>query len=259
MHGRDIPVLFMDKMITKATVSRIRSLRDKRFRDRSGLFVAEGVKLVRDLIDGGMEPEELYVCGDDMGVPAVAVSPDDMARMSHLKTPSSVLAVMKKRSIGFDPAIWHDNLVIALDGVQDPGNLGTIIRAADWFGIEHVICSPSTVDLYNTKAVQATMGALCRVNVHYMPLEPLLERATGEGIPVYGTFLDGDDIYSSPLTRGGVVVMGNEGQGISPSVGATVTKRLFIPPFPEGRATGESLNVGVATAIVCALFRGRVR
>ncbi|MDE7356099.1 MAG: RNA methyltransferase [Rikenellaceae bacterium] len=250
----------MDNVITKSAVSRIRSLRDKRFRDQSGLFVAEGAKLVRDLIDGGMEPESLYVCGDDdMGVPAVAVSAGDMARMSHLKTPSSVLAVMKKRPAVFDCASWHDNLVIALDGVQDPGNLGTIIRAADWFGIEQIVCSPSTADLYNTKAVQATMGALCRVNVCYMPLEPLLERAAGEDVPVYGTFLDGDDIYSSPLTRGGVVVMGNEGQGISDSVGAAVTRRLLIPPFPAGRVTGESLNVGVATAIVCALFRGRLR
>lgn len=244
--------------LTKVRVAFVRSLRDKRYRDESGLFVAEGVKLVGDLIAGGMEAEAVYVTGDaSLPVPAKKISPAVMARMSHLKSPSPVLAVMRKREAKPDCYAWLDNLVLALDGVQDPGNLGTIIRAADWFGIEHIVCSPSTADIYNTKTVQATMGALCRVDVRYEPLEPLIERATGDGVPVYGTFLDGYDIYASELSANGLIVMGNEGNGISASVAGMVTHRLLIPSYPEGRVTGESLNVGVATAVVCSVFRGR--
>ena len=169
---------------TKARIAFVRSLHDKRIRDESGLFVAEGAKLVGDLIAGGMEPEAIYATDEALMPAATRVSPAVMERMSHLKSPSSVLAVMRKRRVGFDPEAWHDNLVLALDKVQDPGNLGTIIRAADWFGIEHIVCSPSTADLYNAKTVQATMGALCRVSVHYTLLEPLTERAAGEGVPV---------------------------------------------------------------------------
>ncbi len=241
---------------TKARVAFVRSLRDKRVRDGNGLFVAEGAKLVADLIAGGMEAEAVYVAEGAVFGSACMVSSAVMARMSHLKTPSSVLAVMRKRRAEFDPEAWHDNLVLALDGVQDPGNLGTIIRAADWFGIEHIVCSPSTADLYNHKTVQATMGSMCRVSVHYAPLEPLLRRAAGEGVPVYGTFLDGDDIYAADLSANGLIVMGNEGNGICASVAGIVTRRLLIPSYPPGRPTGESLNVGVAAAVVCSLFRG---
>ncbi|MDE6482686.1 MAG: RNA methyltransferase [Rikenellaceae bacterium] len=243
---------------TKARVAFVRSLRDKRCRDESGLFVAEGAKLVGDLLAGGMEAEAVYVTGDaSFAVPVERVSPAVMARMSHLKSPSQVLAVMRKREAEPYDAAWRDGLVLVLDGVQDPGNLGTIIRAADWFGIEHIICSPSTADLYNAKTVQATMGSLCRVSVRYAPLEPLIERAAGDGVPVYGTFLDGDDIYTAGLSDNGLIIMGNEGNGISGPVAAKVTHRLLIPSYPEGRPTGESLNVGVAAAVVCSVFRGR--
>jgi len=243
---------------TKARVAFVRSLRDKRARDGSGLFVAEGAKLVGDLIAGGMEAEAVYAVGEvSLPVSVTAVSPAVMARMSHLKSPSSVLALMRRRRAELNPAAWHDNLVLALDGVQDPGNLGTIIRAADWFGIEHILCSPSTADLYNHKTVQATMGSMCRVSVHYAPLEPLVRRAVGEGVPVYGTFLDGDDIYSADLSDNGLIIMGNEGNGISAEVADMVPHRLLVPSYPKGRPTGESLNVGVAAAVVCSVFRGR--
>ena len=142
------------------------------------------------------------------------------------------------------------------DGVQDPGNLGTIVRLADWFGIGHVFCSPQSADIFGPKAVQATMGALARVQVHYTDLAEELRKFPGQ---IYGTFLDGDDIYSTPLSSAGVIVMGNEGNGVSPEVGALVNARLFVPPFPQGKATSESLNVAMATAIVCAEFRRRMK
>ena len=143
-------------------------------------------------------------------------------------------------------------LVLALDTVQDPGNLGTIVRIADWYGIEHILCSPLCADLYNPKVVQATMGALARVEVHYVELEETFRHISG---PVYGTFLDGENIYGQELSSAGIIVMGNEGNGISPEIRKCVTHRLFLPSYPEGRTTSESLNVAVATAVVCAEFR----
>ena len=147
-------------------------------------------------------------------------------------------------------------LVLALDGVQDPGNVGTILRVADWFGIEHVFCSPDTADAFAPKTVQATMGALSRVHVHYLELPEFLA-ALPDGVPVFGTFLDGDDMYACPVSPHGVIVMGSEGNGISSAVEHHVNSRLFIPSWPSGRMTSESLNVAIATAVVCAEFRRR--
>ena len=147
-------------------------------------------------------------------------------------------------------------LCLALDTVQDPGNLGTIVRLADWFGIRHIFCSPSTSDVFAPKVVQATMGALARVRLHYGPLPDLMRRLDA-GVPVYGTFLDGDDLYAAPLEQCGLLVMGNEGNGISPEVEACVRQRLYIPNYPSGVPTSESLNVAIATAVACAEFRRR--
>jgi len=144
---------------------------------------------------------------------------------------------------------------LALDGIQDPGNLGTIIRIADWFGIPDIICSHDTVEVYNPKVVQATMGALSRVRVHSLDLSECMKQV--EELPVYGTFLDGVNIYKQPLTSYGLIVMGNEGNGITPAVEQYISQRLFIPNFPQGKPTSESLNVAVATAIVCGEFRRR--
>ena len=148
-------------------------------------------------------------------------------------------------------------LTIALDGVQDPGNLGTICRLADWFGIDDIVCSAETADIFNPKAIQATMGAIARVKVHYTDLEGFLETASKENVPVYGTFLDGDNIYERHLSTDGIIVMGNEGKGISQRISRFVSERLFIPNYPQDRITTESLNVAVATAITCAEFRRR--
>ena len=149
--------------------------------------------------------------------------------------------------------------MLALDDVQDPGNMGTIVRLADWFGIRDIVCSEATADCFNPKVVQATMGAITRVRVHYLPLPGLLEKALSDGIPVYGTFLDGDDIYGAELSADGILVMGNEGKGIGPDVEKCVSRRLYIPSYPGGTATSESLNVAVATAVACAEFRRRLR
>ncbi len=149
-----------------------------------------------------------------------------------------------------------DKLTLVLDGVQDPGNLGTIIRIADWFGIEDIICSKDTVDVYNPKVVQATMGSIARVRVSYMDLKQLFE-VLPPTLPVYGTLLEGNNMYSEQLSHNGIIIMGNEGKGISPQIRQFISKGLRIPNYPEGRDTADSLNVAVATAIICAEFRRR--
>jgi len=146
-------------------------------------------------------------------------------------------------------------LVLALDGIQDPGNMGTIVRLADWFGIEHIVCSPDTADVFAPKTVQATMGALAHVKVHYTPLDAWLKDVSARSIPLYGALLDGEDIYSQSLTSYGVIVMGNEGNGIRPQTAALIDHPLYIPAYPPERPTTESLNVAIATAVVCAEFR----
>ena len=153
------------------------------------------------------------------------------------------------------PEVVSESLCLALDDIQDPGNLGTIIRLADWFGIEHIFCSQGTVDVYNPKTIQATMGALARVKLHYCNLPSMI--AELGNVPVYGTFLDGDNMYEKKLTNYGLIVMGNEGNGVSQEVAELVNERLYIPNYPLQRETSESLNVAVATAVVCAEFRRR--
>lgn len=249
-------------MATKAEINTIRSLRRASERRESGLFVAEGVKLVSEAVASGWHIERLFALEScraaDRWDKAERVSPKEMERMSHLKTPSDVLALIRMPRHGL-PAEPGRQLTLALDGVQDPGNLGTIMRLADWFGIGDVICSPDTVDCFSPKTVQATMGSVFRVRAHYTPLPGLLREAAAQGIPVYGTFLEGDDIYGDRLSEGGIIVLGNEGRGVSPEVAATVTRKLYIPPYPAGAATAESLNVSVAAAIVCSEFRRRTR
>ena len=180
--------------------------------------------------------------------------------MSSLSTQPPVIAVYvipKSRDVGVDAV--RNRLAIALDRVQDPGNLGTIVRIADWFGITDIICSLDTVDIYNPKTVQATMGAISRVNVSYVNLAEFLSSAAKSGTPIYGTFLDGESIYTSPLAQNGIIIMGNEGKGISAEVEANVSQRLLIPHFSsDGSApSSDSLNVAMATAIVVAEFRRR--
>ncbi len=229
----------MSTELSKAKIKYINSLSHKKYRDQEGLFIAEGPKLVREL-EPYFQLVEKY-------------EGENVNKISLLDTPQQVLALFRKREeIQHIPA--GDELCIALSDIQNPGNLGTIVRLADWYGIEHVICSHGCADIYNPKTVQATMGAMARVHVHYCDLAGYLSLLP-EGYPVYGTFLNGDNIYSSPLTRGGIIIMGNEGHGIPEDIEGFVNHRLYIPNYPVGRPTTQSLNVAVATAVTCSEFR----
>jgi TrmH family RNA methyltransferase len=184
----------------------------------------------------------------------IEVSQEELSRVSLLKTPQQVLALFAQPHYTLRTGWPQQELCLALDDIQDPGNLGTMIRLADWFGIEHIICSTNTVDVYNPKTVQATMGALARVKVCYTDL-PSYIRSLGEGVAVAGTFLDGVNLYTQTLPTNGLVVMGNEGNGISREIEELVNQKLYIPNYPQGQETSESLNVAIATAVVCAEFR----
>lgn len=234
-------------MISKNKIKLIRSLNTKKGRENTGLFVAEGPKLVHDLLNEGFIPDEIL---DNI---------DDIKKVSFLQHPQSMLGVFKIRKGDNKPTIdllSNSKLVLALDGVQDPGNLGTIIRIADWFGIEDILCSHDTVDCWNPKVVQATMGSIARIKLHYTDLIKMVDDLPSD-YPVYATLLDGNNIYDQPLSHYGMIIMGNEGNGISPELRKRINRKLFIPNYPQERETAESLNVAIATSIVCAEFRRR--
>lgn len=242
--------------ITKADIQLVRSLADKRDRTESGLFVAEGEKLIGELRASQMRIRRIYALEGTFSGPEVEiVSPRDMERLSLLKTANNSLALIEIPQYRLQAADLAGRLTLALDEVQNPGNLGTIIRLADWFGIRDIVCSEGSADCFNPKVVQATMGAILRVRVHYTPLAEFLATEAGPEMPVYGTFLEGENIYRTELSTAGIVVMGNEGRGISPATARTVTRKLFVPPYPADRHGSESLNVAMATGIVCAEFR----
>ena len=246
-------------MISKNKIKYIRSLELKKNRNKEGKFVAEGFKVVDDLL--ALQPADLIVATQEWlhgkhladQTEVIEVTEEELKKVSFLQHPQQVLAVFKQAQDG-DFSINTQELSLALDGVQDPGNLGTIIRIADWFGITHIYCSQDTADVYNPKVVQATMGSIARVKVEYGNLLALVESLPAD-VPVYGTLLDGDNIYQQQLENQGLIVMGNEGKGISPALAKKVNRRLLIPNFPEGRATADSLNVAIATAITCSEFR----
>ena len=188
----------------------------------------------------------------------IAVSEEELNRTSLLKAPQSVIAIFEKPT-NINPAstLASQDLCLALDCIQDPGNLGTIIRIANWFGIKNIICSYNTADVYSPKVIQATMGALTGVNIYYTDLCEYLKNLDAT-VPIYGTFLDGHNIYETTLTENGVIIMGNEGNGISQQVSTFVNKKLYIPPYASKSTTTESLNVAIATAITCSEFRRRI-
>jgi TrmH family RNA methyltransferase len=244
--------------MTRAEIQLVRSLADKRARTETGLFVAEGEKLVRELLASQFRVRKVYFTeGEFSGVENEQVSPKEMERLSHLKTASDCLAVVEIPRYNFDAHALKGRLTIALDDVQNPGNVGTIIRLADWFGVEDILCSESSADCFNPKVVQATMGAITRVRVHYGNLPAMLSEVATQGIPVLGTFLEGENIYDTTLPPKGVIVLGNEGKGISDEVARLVSHRLFIPPYPADRCGSESLNVAIAAAVTVAEFRRR--
>ena len=237
--------------ISKNELRHVRALSKKKYRDETGLFVVEGEKMVSEALTSGFEVVSVYR-RDDIGE-------EVMGRLSSLSSPSPSLAVVRQPAPSAFSA--SKGLFLALDGIRDPGNLGTILRVADWFGIDGVVASPDTVELYNPKVVQATMGAIFRVPFHRQEIPAFCREVLAAGGHVYGTFLDGENLYRKALDCGleapSVIVIGNESNGISRETAACVSDRLYIPPFPADDPGSESLNAAVATAVTVAEFRRR--
>ena len=228
------------------------------------MFVAEGPKVVGDLL--AKHDPKILVHTEAWNPPCIAkqyddceeyiVTGDELRKLSFLQHPQEVLAVFPQTQTEL-PTTFTKEIILALDGVQDPGNLGTIIRIADWFGITQIVCSKDTVDVFNPKVVQATMGSIAHISISYVDLFSFL-KSIPEDVPIYGTVLDGEDIYTKELSSNGILIMGNEGKGISDPIKSLITERLFIPNFTDGRDTAESLNVAIATAITCSEFKRRI-
>lgn len=242
-------------MISKNEIKQTKALAQKKFRDESRLFVVEGEKMVAEALASDFEVVKVYRTSE--------IGEEAMSRISNLSSPSPALAVLRIPTENALPQPSSEELVLALDSLRDPGNVGTIIRLADWFGIRTILASRDTVDIYNPKVVQATMGAIFRVRFIYCDLPEALSSFKSAGVPLYGTFLEGENIYETQLSKGGVIIMGSESFGVSEAVKSLVTKKLYIPPFSassHGAAVGtgsESLNVAIATAITCSEFRRR--
>lgn len=239
-------------MLSKNQIKLITSLQQKKYRKQEQLFFAEGIKVIEELIDSTLELVHLF-CTSSM-FPEIAeekksiISEADLKKISALKTPNDCLALFK---IPTEAKINTSGLIIALDDIRDPGNLGTIIRLCDWFGISQIVCSSECVDVYNPKVVQATMGSISRVNITYIDLNNYLSKTT---LPIYGTFMEGENIYKMNLHQEGIIVLGNEANGISVAIEKHVTQKIAIPRFGNLQRT-ESLNVATATAIVLSEFK----
>lgn len=252
-------------MLTKADLQRLRSLREKKHREALGLFMVEGEKVVGELLAAGFPFAELYTTSRvtlppvPEGVRVVDVAPDEMARASHFPTPSSVLAVGRIARLPLTPAELARGLTLALDGVQDAGNVGTLLRIADWFGFDRVLLSPDCADLFHQKVINASMGSFARVRVHTAALAPafadLRATAPAERVPILGCDLDGRDVHALPPLRDAIVVIGSEGRGLSAAVKQNLSYCVTVPRY--GHA--ESLNAATAAAIVCDNLRRAAR
>ncbi|NPA37093.1 MAG: RNA methyltransferase [Chlorobi bacterium] len=253
-------------MISKNKKKFLTSLQLKKYRILHNAFLAEGHKINHDLLNAGAVCKELYATtewlkrnSDILPENFSDATDKELKSISNLKSAPEVIGVYEIKTVKPDVRKTGTSLILALDGIQDPGNLGTIIRTADWFGIKNIICSEDTADVYNPKVIQATMGAIARVNVSYTALESFIKNYKKEtNMPVYGTFLEGENIYDKELSGKGVIVMGNEGKGIRKEIEKTVTDKLYIPNYPPEAETSESLNVATATAVICSEFRRRV-
>lgn len=239
-------------MVSKNQIKLISSLQQKKYRIANRLFIAEGIKVIQELLVSNFELEHLYTTQNDfetvVSAKKTVISETDLKKISALTTPNTCLAVFK---IPSEKKIIENGLILALDSIRDPGNLGTILRLCDWFGIKQLVCTKETVDIYNPKVVQATMGSIARVNVNYIDLNDFVTRTK---LPVFGTFMDGDNIYKTNLPKEGIIIMGNEANGISQDLEKIITNRLTIPRFGDVQKT-ESLNVATATAILLSEFR----
>lgn len=254
-------------MPSKNQIKLIQSLKLKKHRDSQNIFVAEGEKLVSEIIrNKNTKPLWIFhtsdtdtsiISGDYNNVCEV-VTEQELKKVSFLSTPNKIVGVFSKFECSLSNLALKNDVTLCMDEVQDPGNMGTIIRLADWFGIKNIVCSPNSADIYNPKVVQATMGAIARVNINYAKLTDFIKQYVADtGNPVYGTFLNGDNIYSSNIEKKGLIIMGNEGKGISDDVSELVTDRLLIPNYSDNNTKSESLNVGIAAGIICSEFRRR--
>ena len=249
-------------MLSKNKIKYIHSLSNKKRRNADNVYVAEGPKIVADILIrqraktliATEEWLEANATLSQRSDETICITEEELHKISQQPSPQKVLGVFSQQHPVIEAADIAKKLVLALDGVQDPGNLGTIIRIADWFGIDTIVCSQDTVDVYNPKVIQATMGSIARVNVVYTSLCSFIE-ALPPYYPVYATLLDGKDIYQTQLAEYGMIVMGNEGNGISAEVKAVISNKLLIPTFATSVDKADSLNVAIATAIVCSEFR----
>jgi TrmH family RNA methyltransferase len=250
--------------ISKNKIKQISALKLKKNREAENLFVVEGEKIVEELLKTNYDIECIAATIEwlsqnikkinNKNIEVFEISESELERISSLKTPNKVLAVVKNKVNLISETDIQSSLSLVLDDVQDPGNLGTIIRLADWFGIKNIFCSPETVELYNPKTLQSTMGSFLRVKVHYVDLEILLSKYQTKNLPIYGSFLDGENIYKSALPWNGFIVMGNESKGISKKIWPYITKRITIPGNSINTEGPESLNVSIATAVICSEF-----
>jgi len=232
--------------LSRADEKFIRSLSVKKYRDEEGMFVVEGEKMVDEALKSSFETVAVYHIEE--------IGEERMKHISSLSTPSPILAVVRKPES--DVPIETEGLSVALDGIRDPGNLGTILRLCDWFGVKRIFASPDTADIFSPKTVQASMGAIFRVQFTFTDLCAAVSLFDKSCVPVYGTFLDGDDVHKEDIKRNNaMVVLGNESRGISESLSALISRRLLIPPYPGDVRTSESLNVAAAAAIILYEFR----
>ncbi len=253
-------------MISKNKIKLIRSLSNKKYRLQYRLFVAEGDKVVLDFIRAPEWKVEYLFAKKEWikklsdreknNVSQISgISYEELKRISFLKTPHNVLALIRLPENSSPAHLLPGTLSLALDNIQDPGNLGTIIRIANWFGIRDIFCSEGSVDIFNPKVIQASMGSVIHIRVYYADLLKLIQDARNQNLPVYGTFLEGSSVFESHLSSGGLIIFGNESKGISPALAEQINNRITIPSFPPEARTLNSLNLSAATAIICAEFR----
>lgn len=247
-------------MLSKAQIKFINSLHSKKHRYQHKMFIAEGSKIVLDLISNNIKVEYIVATSDwiadtsiDKNIQIIETTEQEIKKCTALDTATNVIAIFHFPC--FEESNIGDSLSILLDDVQDPGNLGTIIRTADWYGIKNIFCSIGTVDVYNPKVIQATMGAIAGINIQYCNLEDLINKYSSENFPIYGTFMEGKNIYSNNLSSKAFIVMGNEGKGVSDKIQNLITTKITIPSYNPSETISESLNVATATAIICSEFR----
>ncbi|CAM4403675.1 RNA methyltransferase [Zobellia roscoffensis] len=233
-------------MVSKNQIKLVKSLHQKKYRNIHNLFVAEGIKVVRELVNSDFKVNSLFSSDSEISLGTTEtielVTEGELKKMSALTAPNKIIGVFE---IPQTQKPNFDGWVVVLDDIRDPGNLGTIIRLCDWFGVEHLVCSSNTVDCYNPKTLQATMGSISRVNIGYTDLRGFLKESK---VDVYGAFMEGDVVYGTDMPKSGILVMGNEANGVSEEIEALVTQKISIPQF--GKSTTESLNVATATAIL---------